>query len=550
MKTGVERVLARGVLSEKRIIALYLVASTLLYTSSISLLAVSIVLISRSSYRPQILTLGVFIAATQYFAIGRSAARYLERVSSHRLVLSSTRPLRLAIFSAARGLFPTSVSNVNRQMIVGGATRGVDSATSLFLRLYLPMIQMGIVALFVFTLGVFFDPITSILVCVLLGAMTAYSYFSSRGTMSKAANRHSESLVSFEASISELARDSEALYISGVVDDASHRIYRKIDEHSRVEATFERRSFVASLAVTTATQLSFVVATWSSSLRVQAHSLAATSFGVSAMIASGSFEVAASLMVFGATASRPRREVVEVDELMRRGLAHQSAETPIDKDHSDGANGAKRLEVVEVNGATYCYEQGKEVGPFDITFERGKSYLVLGESGTGKSTLAYLVCGFVRPTSGSVRLFASEGTELYDFDRMVGFQGEEVDVFNTSIRSNLAIANSKANDNEMIEILGHVGLSYLLDGEGLSSMIGQFGRRLSGGESRRLAIARSILSGLEMIIFDEPTAGVDEDMAVQVIAEITSLQERLAIVVVISHDVGLAPYFDEVLTIQ
>ena len=548
MTLGVESVLGRSIRKEGRSLLLYLVASTLLYTSSISLVAVSIVLISRSSFRPQILTLGVFIAATQYFAIGRSASRYLERVSSHRLVLASTRSLRLSIFEAARGLFPTEVNNLNRQMIVSGATRGIDSATSLFLRLYLPMVQMGIVALFVLVVGLFFDPIASVLIVGLLGAITLFAYVSSRGTMSRAAIRHSESLSNFESSISELALASEALYCAGVIDGAKSRVGREIVEHSKVESTFERRSFIASIAVTSASQFAFVVATWSSSFRVQAHSLAATSFGVSAMIATGAFEVASSLMVFGATSARPRREVLEVDDLMLRGRS--GLDKVGEGDSVEFGEAAAGIDRISVRGVAYQFDDGRRVGPFDLELKRGKSYLILGESGVGKSTLAYLIAGFILPNSGAVEVKSTDGSELQDPFHRISFQGEEVDVFNTSLRSNLMIANENVSDSEMAEVICRVGLSYLLEESGLDLQLGQYGRQLSGGEARRLAVARSILAGSDVAIFDEPTSGVDGDMSQQIVSEIEKLSEDDTIVIVISHEVSLAPLFDEVITLE
>ncbi|MDA8195840.1 MAG: ATP-binding cassette domain-containing protein [Actinomycetota bacterium] len=548
MTPEIERELSKAIRGEKRTLLLYIVSSTLLYTSSISLVAVSIVLISRSSFRPQILTLGVFIAATQYFAIGRSASRYLERVSSHRLVLASTGRLRLTIFRAARGLFPTDVSNLNRQAIVSGAMRGLDSATSLFLRLYLPMAQMAIVALFVVALGLFFDPVTSILIALLLVAMTIFAYRSSKGTMSRAADRHSRSLSTLESSISQLSLASEALHTTGVIDGAISAIDRRIVEHSRAESSFERRSFLASFLVISATQLTFVIATWSSSMRVEGHALASTSFGVSAMIATGAFEVASSLMVFGATSSRSRREVTEVDELIRRGSGECDLSEQTSK--SDTAAPGEKIERISVIDATYQYSDGRLLGPFTFDFAIGKSYLILGESGVGKTTLAYLVSGFVKPSSGRISICRGDGSEVDIPSNGICFQGEEVDIFNTSLRSNLMIANDEVSEAEMVEVVRRVGLSYLLDEDGLNLSIGAFGRGLSGGEARRIAIARSILSKCEVMIFDEPTSGVDGDMATLIVEEITRISKGGAIVVVISHDRSIARLFDEVVLLH
>jgi ATP-binding cassette subfamily C protein CydC len=107
-------------------------------------------------------------------------------------------------------------------------------------------------------------------------------------------------------------------------------------------------------------------------------------------------------------------------------------------------------------------------------------------------------------------------------------------IFNTSLRENLKIAASDADDMELVAVLGKVELDLLLTQlpDGLDTIIGQFGRALSGGEAKRLSLARALLSKAEVLVLDEPTEHLDHDLAVRLERRILEMNR---ILIVITH---------------
>ncbi|NCO46308.1 MAG: ATP-binding cassette domain-containing protein, partial [Vibrio sp.] len=95
---------------------------------------------------------------------------------------------------------------------------------------------------------------------------------------------------------------------------------------------------------------------------------------------------------------------------------------------------------------------------------------------------------------------------------------QRVDVLNGTLRDNLAMANPSANDQQLAHALTQVGLHTLLDDLGLDAWLGDGGRQLSGGEKRRIGIARALLHNGSILLLDEPTEGLDKQTEQQILA--------------------------------
>ena len=192
---------------------------------------------------------------------------------------------------------------------------------------------------------------------------------------------------------------------------------------------------------------------------------------------------------------------------------------------------------VELAGAALWGEVDLDLGPGDVV-------VVTGASGSGKTTLARVLARFLDPTVGALELggvayaeLAGEGVRT-----RVGLSEDEPHVFDTSLGANLRLAAPRATDEELITALRDVGLDDLLARlpEGLSTRVGA-GAGLSGGERRRLGLARELLARRPVVLLDEPTEGLDEPTARAVLERFAHDRER-ALVIVSHHDadVGLA----------
>jgi ATP-binding cassette subfamily C protein CydCD len=179
---------------------------------------------------------------------------------------------------------------------------------------------------------------------------------------------------------------------------------------------------------------------------------------------------------------------------------------------------------------------GRQVfGKVSATAAPGRWLAVTGPSGSGKSTLMAVLLGFLPPAAGSVRATGK-----------VAWCPQEAHLFDSTIRGNLMLglggvrpsdqddAPVRVDETRMRDALKAVGLAALVEGfeEGIDTRIGPGGAFLSGGERQRLAVARTLMTGAEVILLDEPTAHLDADSGSRMLAELRAgLADRTVILV-------------------
>jgi len=206
---------------------------------------------------------------------------------------------------------------------------------------------------------------------------------------------------------------------------------------------------------------------------------------------------------------------------------------------------------VELSGVTFRYPDAAEpvLENFSLQLEPGEVVALTGPSGSGKSTAARLLLRYADPVSGSVRL---DGHDLRDLTLAsvrdsIGILLQETMLFDASVSDNIRFGCSGATAHEVEAAARDAGahdfIAALPDGYG--TRVGQRGRRLSGGQRRRIEIARTLLRETPVVVLDEPTTGLDAGAAARVIQPLrTLLHGRTALI--ITHDPALLECADRV----
>jgi ATP-binding cassette subfamily B protein len=191
----------------------------------------------------------------------------------------------------------------------------------------------------------------------------------------------------------------------------------------------------------------------------------------------------------------------------------------------------------------------------DISFSvrRGETVAIAGQSGAGKSTIVSLASGAVRPTRGSVRIGGLETSALAeeDISRFASLVSQDVYLRDATLRDNLAYGLSDATDERLTDALHRAGLGDLLRQlpEGLGTMVGQRGKRFSGGERQRMAIARAVLRDRPLLILDEATSHLDSEREEGILDAIETVAADKA-VLVIAHRSSALQRADRVVMIE
>ena len=210
--------------------------------------------------------------------------------------------------------------------------------------------------------------------------------------------------------------------------------------------------------------------------------------------------------------------------------------------------------IIEATGLTKEFARARggkrlftAVHPLDIGLEERQLTLVSGHSGSGKSTLANMLAGILTPTAGHVRL---DGTDLYSLrdEELSRLRNERIGLVpqgHTALRALTVLDNvllpsilytkDEAPADRARELLSAVGLDDLADAAPTE---------LSGGELRRMAIARALLMDPAIVIADEPTAGLDSVNATAALTLLRDAADRGAAVLVVSHEAEAQRFAD------
>jgi ABC-type transport system involved in cytochrome bd biosynthesis fused ATPase/permease subunit len=173
--------------------------------------------------------------------------------------------------------------------------------------------------------------------------------------------------------------------------------------------------------------------------------------------------------------------------------------------------------------------------PISCVVRSGETLAVRGTSGAGKSTFAMGLLGLL-PYKGSIVINGVELSTISNLSQITAGTVQKSHIFNTSVRENLRIGNPVATDQEILEVLTALNLDLLIKEmpEGLDTILGEFGRILSGGESKRLALARVLLARAQIVVLDEPTEHLNKKLCEKVTQAIAHYCEG-KIVIVITH---------------
>ncbi len=197
---------------------------------------------------------------------------------------------------------------------------------------------------------------------------------------------------------------------------------------------------------------------------------------------------------------------------------------------------------------------GREIAFPDIKIMPGERIAICGPSGAGKTTLIGLLCGLARPSSGRVEI----GGKPLDDDRadawraMIGFVGQHPHMLNASLRANIALSGERLDRARLDAALAAAAADGVVAAlpRGVDTRLGENGSGVSGGEARRLTIARAIYADAKVVFADEPTADLDAATAERVVEALEAIGLQGVTLVVATHDPRLIARFDRVIVLE
>lgn len=458
------------------------------------------------------------------FAMGRTAGRWGERVVSHNATFKLLTDLRIFFFEKLAPMIPGRVSNLRDADLLNRLVADIDAMDHVYLRLISPVTVgvLGIAALtallcwFDMALGLTLGGV--LLVFLLVWPVMFYKLGKRNGaelTQHKAEMR--------VATLDWLQGYSE-LTIFGAESryrDAIYAAQEKLLANQKVNASF---TGLASALLLLANGWTLVLMLWLAADGVNGQApdpmIALVVFATMASVEL-LMPIAGAFQHLGQTLTSARR----LNEII---LSEPDVKFPSEETRHSG-----QFDIT-FEHLTFNYSGGEQPALKDVslTIPAGHKVAIVGQTGSGKSTLIQLLCRYWDAQQGDIRIAGTRLQEWKESDlrAAISVVSQRVDILNGSLRDNLSMAKPHADDSELSAMLKRVGLGKLLEAPGLDTWLGDGGRQLSGGEKRRIGIARALLHDGPILLLDEPTEGLDKQTEQQIMALFQSHFENKTVI--------------------
>ncbi|MEY9911047.1 ATP-binding cassette subfamily C protein CydCD [Catenulispora sp. MAP12-49] len=553
------------------------------FAAAAGLAATSAWLISRAAQRPPIFDLMIAITAVRAFGIGRAVFRYAERLVAHDAAYRILASLRARTYDRLCRQAPGR----RRGELLARFVADVDAVQDRYVRFLIPAAAAGVVgAVGVAALATALPSVAAVTALGLLATGIVIPLVASR-TSAKADRHLAPAKGRLTAELHDLLRGAPDLIAASATAPRLKRV--QAADHDVTAA--ERRSAAARGLGAALTILATGATVWGAAYAglevlhegaAQATQAAtqgptaavghafATPAGRAATAATAAAHQAAThphipatllavlvltpLALLEATAALPQalqhlrraraaelrvREVLAAPDAVRE----PTAPPELPSDHT--------IRVADLH-VTWPGRPEPTLSGLDLDLAPGRKIAVVGPSGSGKTTLISALLRFVDPASpGAVTLGGVPLTDLRSEDvrRVVGLCAQDAHVFDSTLRENLRLARPDATEADLADVLARARLADWVRTlpAGLDTFVGEHGARLSGGQHRRLALARALLADFPVLLLDEPTEHLDPATADALLRDLLALPKTLLLV---THRLGGLEAVDEIVVLD
>ena len=470
-------------------------------------------------------------------AIIRTAGRYFERLVSHDATFRVLQHLRVFTFSKLLPLSPAGLARFRQGELLNRVVADVDTLDHLYLRVISPLVG-ALVVLLVVTVGL---SVLDVTLALTLGGIMLLTLLVMPPLFYRAGKPAGESITRLRGQY----RQHLTSWLQGQAElmlfNASDR-YRQQMEKTEARWLDAQRRQAELTALSQALMLliggiAVIAMLWLASAGVGGDTQPGALIALFVFCALAAFEalapVTGAFQHLGQVIASAKR-ITQITEQEPEVAFPQGEGQTLDR------------VSLRLHQVTFSYPQqpSPALEKVSLQIEAGEHIAILGRTGCGKSTLLQLLTRAWDPAEGEILL---NNQLLGQFNeatlrRAMSVVPQRVHLFSATLRDNLLLASPGASDARLAQTLERVGLAKLLEDSGLNSWLGEGGRQLSGGELRRLAIARALLHDAPVMLLDEPTEGLAAATECQLLDLLAEVMREKTVLMVTHRLRGLARF--------
>ena len=532
---------------------LAVLAGTAGMASAVALSGVAAWLIARASQMPDVVALGVAPVAVRLFGVSRSVLRYCERLVSHDTALRGMGALRTRLYEALAAARTDTVVGLRRGDVLARVGSDIDAVGDLVVRAYLPaMVAAVLGAATSVGVGLVYWPAGLILAtCLLLSGLGApLATIRSARMVEQARQRQATEL---SAEVLAVLEGAPELMVCGRLADSMRQVASReenlvrLRDRAAVPAAIAAALDVAAMGMAVVGNLVIGVGA------VAAGQLAPVWLAVIVLVPLAAFEAISALGPASVQLVRSAGAACRIVELIEAAETSASAGAAVCPD-------ARKLPTPSAHGPRLRARNlsvGWPGGPvvaegIDLDLRVGSRVAIVGPSGIGKSTLLATLAGLLEPRGGTLTL---DGVPPWQVARSqaaarVCLTAEDAHVFHTNVLENLRVARGDVTPAEARQLLDQAGLGDWLEAlpDGVETVVGTDAATLSGGERRRLLLARALAAPAPLMLLDEPGEHLDATTADRLVADLLTVGARQGRgTLLVTHRLSSLAHADEVL---
>ncbi len=470
-------------------------------------------------------------------AIIRTAGRYFERLVSHDATFRVLQHLRVFTFSKLLPLSPAGLARFRQGELLNRVVADVDTLDHLYLRVISPLIG-ALVVIVVVTAGLSLLDVT---LALTLGGIMLVTLLILPPLFYRAGKPAGESITQMRGQY----RQQLTAWLQGQAElmlfSASDRYREQLEKtEQRWQEAQRRQAELTALSqalILLISGVAVVAMLWLTSAGVGGNKQPGALIALFVFCALAAFEalapVTGSFQHLGQVIASARR------------ITQITGQQP-EVSFTAGDEQTFAQVSLTLNQVTFGYPQQPSPALENISLQvsAGEHIAILGRTGCGKSTLLQLLTRAWDPAHGKILLNGQPLARLNEatLRRAMSVVPQRVHLFSATLRDNLLLAAPGANDAQLMKVLERVGLEKLLQDSGLNAWLGEGGRQLSGGELRRLAIARALLHDAPLMLLDEPTEGLDATTESQILDLLAQAMREKTVLMVTHRLRGLARF--------